>query len=556
MYLDSPRTTLCEPKEHTMISCLMFLALSLAVAWCYCKLRAYRRIHSAIPSLKRSFFFGSLLELEKYMSPDRHGDYGFEKIYEDLGEPECFYIDFRPFHFLPSMLVVTSPYIAEQISRPSSNFPYAYPKSWTMQDLVPLIGSNSIILSAGERWKRSRKQFQPGFQPQHLQTILPLIVREARIFTSRLEKLAETQGVFELRRIAQDLTVDIIGSVTLNQSFGAQTHLDGEGPKGPRGVFTAFKRVQHLFVDRANLNLSILNPIRAIKLAWYQHILNGEMHRYLSDAIGDSSPSVKSVAFLAMKDRPLNRKTMQDAVDQLRSFVFAGFDTTSTVLQWVFYYLSLPHNKQFLDLIFEEHNNILGPVDDINLTEAILSKLPSMPITESIIKECLRLQPPAGAARQASPHYTSNSNDKNNNHNNEPITITLSNGTTHPVTNTVFYINHRILHNATKIWGPTAKIFNPLRWLDKAYMSTIPQGAFRPFERGPRACIGQDLAMMEAKIVLGMAVRRFEFRKPRGSRVTDLGDAWSVYQITAGPNDGMKMRVRRRRGMVGMGLGS
>lgn len=52
--------------------------------------------------------------------------------------------------------------------------------------------------------------------------------------------------------------------------------------------------------------------------------------------------------------------------------------------------------------------------------------------------------------------------------------------------------------------------------------------------------------MMEAKIVLGMVVRRFEFRKPVGGRVCDLGDAWSVYQITAGPNDGMKMRVKMR----------
>lgn len=109
-----------------------------------------------------------------------------------------------------------------------------------------------------------------GFQPQHLQTILPLIVREARIFALRLEKLAQTQEIFELRKLTQDLTVDIIGSVTLNQSFGAQTASDGEGVKGPKGMFTAFKRVQQLFIDRGNLNFSILNPMRAVKLTYYQ----------------------------------------------------------------------------------------------------------------------------------------------------------------------------------------------------------------------------------------------------------------------------------------------
>jgi len=103
-----------------------------------------------------------------------------------------------------------------------------------------------------------------------LQTILPLVVQEARIFTSRLEKLAETQEIFELRKLTQDLTVDIIGAVTLNQSFGAQTTPDGTGVKGPKGVFTAYRKVQQLFVDRGNLNLSILNPMRVVKLAYYQ----------------------------------------------------------------------------------------------------------------------------------------------------------------------------------------------------------------------------------------------------------------------------------------------
>lgn len=258
------------------------------------------------------------------------------------------------------------------------------------------------------------------------------------------------------------------------------------------------------------------------------------MHKWLSNAIADPNPSIRSVASLAMKDRPLTKQNLQDAVDQLRSFVFAGFDTTSTVLQWVFYYLSLPQNKQYLDLLFEEHDSILGPANDYNQVESVLSKLPSMPITEAVIKECLRLQPPAGAARQVPASSNPNNDGKSD------FTLTLSNGTIHTLTPTVLYIPHRILHNATKIWGPTAKLFNPLRFLDKDYMATIPQGAFRPFERGPRACIGQDLAMMEAKIVLGMVGRRFEFSRPKA------GEMWSVYQITSGPCDEMKMRVGMR----------
>lgn len=72
-------------------------------------------------------------------SSDLSLDYGFEKMYEELGEPDCFYIDFKPFHFLPSMLVVTSPFVAEQITRPSAKFPTAAPKSWTVKVSVKTI---------------------------------------------------------------------------------------------------------------------------------------------------------------------------------------------------------------------------------------------------------------------------------------------------------------------------------------------------------------------------------------------------------------------------------
>jgi len=72
MYLDIPET-LWKPNAFTMFSCLVLLALPIASLWCYSKLKGYRRIYSNLPSPKRSFFFGSLVELDKYMSPDRHG---------------------------------------------------------------------------------------------------------------------------------------------------------------------------------------------------------------------------------------------------------------------------------------------------------------------------------------------------------------------------------------------------------------------------------------------------------------------------------------------------
>jgi hypothetical protein len=65
-------------------------------------------------------------------------------MYEDLGKPDIFVVDTAPIF---RVLVICSPTIAEQISKPSSQYPYSMPKSWTLSDILPLIGKQSILMS-------------------------------------------------------------------------------------------------------------------------------------------------------------------------------------------------------------------------------------------------------------------------------------------------------------------------------------------------------------------------------------------------------------------------
>ncbi len=60
-------------------------------------------------------------------------------------------------------------------------------------------------------------------------------------------------------------------------------------------------------------------------------------------------------------------------------------------------------------------------------------------------------------------------------------------------------------------WGPDAKEFKPERWLEPTF--DVPPTAYRPFERGPRNCIGQELALLEFRVVLALTARRFDFEK-------------------------------------------
>jgi cytochrome P450 len=103
--------------------------------------------------------------------------------------------------------------------------------------------------------------------------------------------------------------------------------------------------------------------------------------------------------------------------------------------------------------------------------------------------------------------------------------------------------------------------FAPERHLSStssATSSDIDHKAFRPFERGPRACIGQGLAIDEIRVILLLTVREFDFeccaalrpnRKQRAPYTTlDLRLGDQVFQeigLSSKPREGMMVTVRR-----------
>lgn len=102
------------------------------------------------------------------------------------------------------------------------------------------------------------------------------------------------------------------------------------------------------------------------------------------------------------------------------------------------------------------------------------------------------------------------------------------------------YLPTYVVHRDPSIWGPDASQFRPERWADAEYVKGLHPFAYLPFSKGPRNCIGQTFAMLEAKSVLAMLYQKFTFRYA-GEEPEEI-----VYKFTTHPKFGVPVTVFRR----------
>ncbi|KAL8957203.1 MAG: hypothetical protein Q9193_005466 [Seirophora villosa] len=460
--------------------------------------------------------------------------------------PPVFYIDVWP--VASPMLVVIDPVAAAQVTVQTP-----LRKHYTAVEFVhPLLGSKNLVTMEGQEWKMWRGIFNPGFSSAHLMSLVGRMVDHTVLFTKILDEFAARNTLFELEDAATKLTVDIIGDVTLDTPLRAQT--------SENELVQAFRDQLKWMPLPNEMNLfRKYNPWKFI-----QHRINaGIMDRYLDKLLEErfatrrqdeihhrSSKRAKPIIDLALDTylsetqqsgtATLPAPFKRSAIDQFKTFLFAGHDTTSSTACYIVHLLN--QHPQALEKVCQEHDEVFGS-DTVKAAQAISDDpfiLNRLPYSMAVLKEVLRLRPPASGVRAGQ----------------RDVVIELD-GKRYPTEDCMVWPASYPLHRRPDLW-PDADEFIPERFLVQEGDPLFPvKGAWRPFEQGPRNCIGQELVYIELKIFMVLTLRSFDIRaayeerdritgKDSSALTVDGDRAYQVLVVTAKPAGGYPAKVTRK----------
>ncbi|KAL5332699.1 cytochrome P450 [Aspergillus crustosus] len=591
-----------------MLSLILLAAAFLVSVYTYRRIRLKRFIqHAHIAQLPSSLVVGHLKvyhDITQRGAPDRDNDHIFAEIHETLGRPPLFLLDFRPIGHV--VVVIANHEIAEQISRPSKQFRNSVPK-FNLGYLEPIIGKTSILSAEGGEWRALQKMFLPWFGHQHLLALLPVIMDKVAIFVKQLDELATSGKEVPLVSLMMNLMYDILGAVLLDEDLDAQ-QLD----PGRRGDFVrAYTDLLDAYWDdklhlpwwckiasdrrRRRLGERVDRILKSMILRKHHEQHQHQQQQNASGGMQEQKPNTDTTTkfprhtpLLSLAPQNTNPDTISDpqpqtqtltpdllqkASDQLRTFLLGGSESPSATLAWTFYELSrTPHAQSAVQA---ELNTLFGPNTNADTVHAKLISpagpgvLGRMTYISAVIKETLRLHTPAATARYAGAGAGSG------------VNICTPSGENVSLDGVVIYNCNPIIHRDRAVFGESAEQFRPERWLegdadtdadaddDRDTIGTtsglwmkIPPSAWRGFERGPRACIGQEFASMTMRAVVAVVARGYEFTKVgRGALALDAAtgrpvlmadgqyevesELYNIRQITARPVDGIMVKVSR-----------
>ncbi|XP_072973255.1 cytochrome P450 CYP72A616-like [Typha angustifolia] len=348
----------------------------------------------------------------------------------------------------------------------------------------------------GEKWARHRRILNPAFHHEKLKRMLPAFATCCSELISRWQKSVGFDGSFELDVWPEllNLTGDVISRTAFGSSYA-------EGRRifqlQQEQVELAVQALQTLYIPGYRF-LPTKNNRRMKEI-------NREVGALVKGIIGKREKAIKMreassnddlLGFLMESnlkhsqennDASNAKMTTEEVIEECKLFYFAGQETTAVLLTWTMVALSMHPTWQ--DKARREVLQVFG-----NDCPSLSDGLSRLKIVTMILYEVLRLYPPATVLVR------------------KTFKRMELGGITYPP-GVMLSLPIIFIHHDPDVWGKDAGEFNPARFAEGISKATVDgQVAFFPFGWGPRTCIGQSFALLEAKMALTMILYNFSFQ--------------------------------------------
>mmetsp|Transcript_26859 Transcript_26859/g.73859 ORF Transcript_26859/g.73859 Transcript_26859/m.73859 type:complete len:535 (-) Transcript_26859:90-1694(-) len=398
-----------------------------------------------------------------------------------------------------------------------------------LRGLIPLSG-NGLVTLEGKDWQRHRRIIHPFFQPgqirESLGNCLPKVMSR---FIGYWEKVGGRE--IEVNTHMSMLTLDIIGEVAFSHNFHGLDSLERwiyaddqstvqencVNDKVMAAMTDLFRntsrRILFNVLSLSFLDFSTMKASKMLDEAVDEVI--SEARRKLekqkkiescNDSKDENASGTKSSISLLqrlldaensdVKKSSRNSLAREELRDEVKTFILAGHETTSTWCYWsIFALCRYPDIQQKVFEDIEKHSHKDKKTDiSIEMTQKMI-------YFNAFMKEVLRLYPSAGMIIR---HSAKEEVFKG-------IKVSANTRLTIPI---------HLLHRHPKYWKDP-ETFMPERWLGEEHPSSHKY-AFMPFSNGPRNCIGYHFAEMEAKLLLAPLIRHFHIRLAESLRGTNF----------------------------------
>ncbi|CAA3012081.1 cytochrome P450 CYP72A219-like [Olea europaea var. sylvestris] len=349
-----------------------------------------------------------------------------------------------------------------------------------------------LLFLENEKWTKHRKIINPAFHLEKLKNMVPEINLSCSNMIDKWEALvSRTEGSFELDvwPSIEDLTGDVISRTAFGCNFE-----DG------RRIFELQKEEVELVLQLLQfsfipgwryLPIKANRRVKAISQE-IQALLRGIVNKRekameRGEATADDLLGILMESNFKEIQEHGNKSggmSIEEVIEECKLFYFAGSETTSNLLVWTIVLLSKHQEWQVRarDEVLQVFGMKTPTFDELNHLKTVTM----------ILQEVLRLYPPAPLIIRA------------------PTKPVKLGNTTLPV-GVQLTLLIGLLHYDPKIWGKDVKEFKPQRFSEGIFNATKTQFCFLPFSAGPRVCIGQNFAMIEAKMAVSMILQKFSF---------------------------------------------